>query len=260
MSKVKIEIKSWLNGSVLFEYESEDATLRKALEAAIDDGANLRDANLRGADLRGTNLSDANLSDANLRGADLRDANLRGADLRGADLRGANLSDADLRGAAIYYSDIDFDADEKLRHFIQGTAIEEAETEMRHRNRTSTWGLIWKNVLRIKSWKLKSTDSSFEAVSRNINAMSEAIADSVKPQGGTKPAVESSTEETIDESLSSDIKVGSAVIFPTSVSEAAKGVVVSVRGENIAVEVAPNLMTIAYSYYIVDRSEAILVE
>lgn len=35
MSKVKIEIKSWVNGGVLFEYESESATMKKAVEAAI---------------------------------------------------------------------------------------------------------------------------------------------------------------------------------------------------------------------------------
>lgn len=35
MSKVKIEIKSWIHGGVLFEYESENATIKKAVEAAV---------------------------------------------------------------------------------------------------------------------------------------------------------------------------------------------------------------------------------
>ena len=61
--KIKIEIKHWITGSVLFEYEKENNTLRDTII----------EANLRGADLRE---------------ADLRGANLYGADLRGADLRG----------------------------------------------------------------------------------------------------------------------------------------------------------------------------
>lgn len=35
MSKVKIEIKSWFSGDVLFEYESDNATMKKAVEAAV---------------------------------------------------------------------------------------------------------------------------------------------------------------------------------------------------------------------------------
>ena len=80
MKKLKIEIKSWLNGSVLFEYETENNTIRKTLEEAVSKGANLWGADLRGANLRG----------ANLQRADLRGANLQGADLWGADLWGAN--------------------------------------------------------------------------------------------------------------------------------------------------------------------------
>ena len=69
--EVKIQIKNWITGAVL--YESEKPTIKEALV----------DANLRGADLRG----------ANLRGADLRGANLYGANLYGADLRGAENAD-----------------------------------------------------------------------------------------------------------------------------------------------------------------------
>ena len=85
--KVKIEIKHWMTGAVLFEYECEDNTLVKTI----------REANLRGANLR-----DAYLSDAYLSGADLSDADLRGADLRGADLSGADLSGAEFTCAHIY--------------------------------------------------------------------------------------------------------------------------------------------------------------
>ena len=110
---IKIQIKSRI-GSVLFEYEKENNTIKDTLIEAVKKGAylsdaDLRDADLRGAYLRGAYLSDADLSDAYLsgaylsgaylRGAYLRDADLSGADLSGAYLRGADLSDADLRDA-----------------------------------------------------------------------------------------------------------------------------------------------------------------
>ena len=79
MSKIKLEIKSRWNNCVLFEYEKEDNTIKKTLEEAVKEGANLYGANLEGANLYG-----ANLYGANLRGANLEDANLEGANLRGA--------------------------------------------------------------------------------------------------------------------------------------------------------------------------------
>ena len=82
--KVKIQIKHWLNGSVLFEHESVDNTIATTLEEAFKSGANLSGANLRSADLSGADLSSA----------DLRSANLSSADLSGADLRSADLSSA----------------------------------------------------------------------------------------------------------------------------------------------------------------------
>ncbi len=92
-NKIKIEIKHWLTGSVLFEFEKENNTLRDTIVEANLRGADLRGANLRGANLYGANLREANLREANLYGADLRGANLRGADLYGADLRGAENSE-----------------------------------------------------------------------------------------------------------------------------------------------------------------------
>jgi hypothetical protein len=92
--KTKIEIKSWITGSVLFEYEKEDNFVKETLEEAVKCKANLCWADLNGADLRW-----ADLSGANLRWADLSEANLRWANLSGADLNGANLSGANLRGA-----------------------------------------------------------------------------------------------------------------------------------------------------------------
>ena len=103
--KTKIEIKSiW--GSILFEYEKENNSIKDTLIEAVNSGANLRGAdlfgaNLRGADLFGANLRGADLVGANLRGANLFGANLHGANLFGADLRGANLFGANLRGAEL---------------------------------------------------------------------------------------------------------------------------------------------------------------
>jgi len=91
------EIKSWVNGKVLFKVETE--SLKLAVELAVKHGANLGGADLRGADLRGAYLGGAYLRGANLRGANLGGAYLRGADLWGANLGGANLRGADLGGA-----------------------------------------------------------------------------------------------------------------------------------------------------------------
>ena len=97
MSKqIKIEIKNRWTGNILFEYLSENNTIKKTVSEAIKSGANLRGANLRGADLCGANLCEANLCEANLCGANLRGANLRGANLRGANLCEANLCEANL--------------------------------------------------------------------------------------------------------------------------------------------------------------------
>ena len=99
MKKIKIEIISWLTDAILFEYKSQDNTIKKTIEKAVKESADLRGADLRAANLRGANLRGADLRAANLRGADLRAADLRAADLRGANLRGADLRAANLRGA-----------------------------------------------------------------------------------------------------------------------------------------------------------------
>ncbi len=104
--KIKIEIKHWVTGVVLFEYEKEDNTLRETILEAIKSSANLRYADLRSANLRYADLRYADLSSANLSSADLRSANLRSADLRSADLRSANLRYADLRYANLSYANL----------------------------------------------------------------------------------------------------------------------------------------------------------
>ena len=69
MTKIKLQIKNRWTGSVLFEYEKEDNTIKATLLEALKQKADLNGAYLRGADLRG-----AYLSGAYLRVADLRDA------------------------------------------------------------------------------------------------------------------------------------------------------------------------------------------
>ena len=50
MASVKIQIKSVL-GTLLFEFEKENNTVKDTLVEAVICGAYLRDANLQGADL-----------------------------------------------------------------------------------------------------------------------------------------------------------------------------------------------------------------
>ena len=90
--KTKIVIKS-VFGSILFEYEKENNTIKETLLEAIKSDADLGGAYLGDADLGGANLRGADLGGAYLRGADLRGADLRGADLRGAYLGGAKIKD-----------------------------------------------------------------------------------------------------------------------------------------------------------------------
>src|SRR3990167_6423351 len=50
--KIKIQIKSWLNGEILFEYEKENNTIKDTVEEAVRQKADLRSADLSSADLR----------------------------------------------------------------------------------------------------------------------------------------------------------------------------------------------------------------
>jgi len=61
---MKIEIKSWLNGSIIFE--GDFSCIAEAVKSAIKSYANLRYADLSYADLRYANLSYADLRYANL--------------------------------------------------------------------------------------------------------------------------------------------------------------------------------------------------
>ena len=63
--KIKIQIKS-VSGKVLFELEKENNTIKKTLEQAVKENANLYNANLYNANLESANLEYANLEYANL--------------------------------------------------------------------------------------------------------------------------------------------------------------------------------------------------
>ena len=106
MKKIKIEIKNRFTGSVLFEYETENNTIKKTLEEAIKEKTNLSDADLRNANLWNANLWNADLRNADLRNANLWNANLWNADLRNANLWNANLWNADLRNANLWNANL----------------------------------------------------------------------------------------------------------------------------------------------------------
>ena len=63
---MKIEIKSWISGSVLFSHEAEENSLRITLESAVTARANLAGAYLAGANLAGEVLTKAPISLINL--------------------------------------------------------------------------------------------------------------------------------------------------------------------------------------------------
>ena len=78
--KTKIQIKS-IFGKVLFEYEIENNSIKKTLEKAVEENANLYNANLYNANLENADLYNANLENANLKNANLINANLENANL-----------------------------------------------------------------------------------------------------------------------------------------------------------------------------------
>lgn len=111
----KIQIKS-LSGSVIFEHEAENNTVKLTVEEAVKNNVILANANLAGAnlyraeligtvlvgaDLTGANLSCANLTGANLSGSNLSHANLSGSNLSWVSLSWAELSEAELSEAVL---------------------------------------------------------------------------------------------------------------------------------------------------------------
>ena len=178
MSKVKFEIKNRWTGSVIFEYEKENNTLKDTVEKAVEggadlggaylEGANLGGADLGGADLEGANLEGADLGGADLRGAYLEGANLEGADLRGAYLEGAyleganlegadlgraNLRGAYLKGAYLYVSDSDIDVNEHINNFEEKTGLKVTKWYINHDIIPTIWNCLWGNGLIIREYE-----------------------------------------------------------------------------------------------------------
>ena len=106
------QIKSWIDGSILFECQVEASlTIGKklgfAVKAAVKAGASLDGASLVGASLDGASLDGASLRNASLDGASLVGASLDGASLDGASLRNASLDGASLVGASLRNASLD---------------------------------------------------------------------------------------------------------------------------------------------------------
>ena len=179
MSKVKIEIKNRWTGSVLFEYEKENNTIKDTVEKAVKEGANLAGAYLGGADLegaylKGANLAGANLAGANLKGAYLAGANLEeaylkgaclkganlagaylgGADLEGAYLKGACLKGANLAGAYLYVQDSEINVKSVLENFEEKNKIKIKEWYINRNIIPTRWNAFWKYGLIICDYEV----------------------------------------------------------------------------------------------------------
>ncbi len=111
--KTKIEIKNRFTKKIIFEFETENNSVKETVKQFIRQElakgkilADLRYADLSSADLRYAELSSADLSYADLSYADLSYADLRSAELSSADLSYANLRSADLRYADLSSADL----------------------------------------------------------------------------------------------------------------------------------------------------------
>ena len=179
MSKIKIEIKNRWTGSVLFEYEKENNTIKDTVEKAVRGGANLEGANLEGANLRGANLEGANLEgayleEANLEGAYLTGANLTGAyleeaNLEGANLGGANLKYANLEGAYIFVADNEIDEKRVIKGFEDKNKIKIKEWYINKNIIPTRWSCFWKYGLIICDYEIikeKPLELTIEQISK----------------------------------------------------------------------------------------------
>ncbi len=189
MSKIKIEIKNRITGSVLFEYEKENNTIKDTLEEAIRKGAYLRGANLEGANLRGANLRGAYLEGAYLRGTNLEGAYLIGANLEGAYLIGANLIGANLEGAYLRGANLEgayllmWDDDEPnikdaIKN-IEGNSNLRIKSHYINKHILSPASLVyWENGLIIDEYEI--VESEKEAKEMTVKEIEEALGYSIK--------------------------------------------------------------------------------
>ena len=129
MSKIKIEIKNRWTGSVLFEHEKENNTIKDTIEKAVERGANLE-------------------------GADLGGANLGGANLEGADLGGADLGGAYLEGANLYFEDNEINVKSILENFEEKNKIKIKEWYINKNIIPTRWNAFWKYGLIICDYEV----------------------------------------------------------------------------------------------------------
>jgi hypothetical protein len=133
--KIKITIKNRWTGSIIFDYEKENNTVKETVKELVRlaiekgecvdlQGVDLRGADLQGADLQGADLKCADLRRADLRGADLQRADLRRAYLQGVDLQGVDLRGADLQGA--YLQGVDLQGVDLRGAYLQRVKIKTA--------------------------------------------------------------------------------------------------------------------------------------
>jgi hypothetical protein len=96
--KTKLEIKNRFTGNIIFEFETENNSIKKTVQEYIKQelASGKWCADLTHADLTDANLTHADLTDANLTHADLTHADLTHANLTDANLTHANLTRADL--------------------------------------------------------------------------------------------------------------------------------------------------------------------
>ena len=154
MSKVKFEIKSRWTGSILFEYEKENNTLKDTVVQAVKEGADLKGADLEGAYLEGADLKGADLGGANLGGAYLEGAYLEGANLGGANLGGAYLKGAYLKGAYIYVSDNEIDVTKIIKEFEERNNVKITEWYINKNIIPTRWSCFWNYGLIICNYEI----------------------------------------------------------------------------------------------------------
>ena len=157
MSK-NIQIKNRYTDEVIFECEG---SIKEAVEKAVREKANLREADLIRADLWG-----ANLREADLIRADLREANLSGADLIRANLREANLSGANLREANLREADL-------IRADLSGADLWGADLSGANLIRADLNAIFYKTKITLKQRKYIAEESDLFSVVGDSSSFSE---------------------------------------------------------------------------------------
>ena len=103
-----IEIKNRYTNEIIHTFTTKNATIKDAVENAIQNKKSLENANLKNANLKNASLENANLKNANLENTNLDNASLENANLKNANLINTNLKNADLKFANLTNADLEF--------------------------------------------------------------------------------------------------------------------------------------------------------